>query len=189
MPHRSWTRLSSRYVAEYKVTKVREDRYRFEPSQAEADFLVCESRDWVVILPVTVDGQIVFVRQFRHGVGHVVLEIPGGLIDGDESPEQAARRELREETGYEAETYRQVADLLPNPALNCAHCHVVLAQGCRLVRDQDLDPLEQIEVVTHPWEKIPELIRSGRFNHAQAIAAMACAAGLDLASVAPPKTD
>ncbi|NLS92940.1 MAG: NUDIX hydrolase [Planctomycetaceae bacterium] len=185
MPDRSWTRLSSRYVAEYKVTKVRTDRYRFEPRQTEADFLVCESPDWVVILPVTDDGQVVFVRQFRHGVGQVVLEIPGGLIDGEESPEEAARRELLEETGYEAASVRKVAELLPNPALNCAHCHVVLAQGCRLVRGQALDPLEQIEVVTYPLAEVGELIRSGEFNHAQAIAAFACAAGLNLGTIAP----
>jgi 8-oxo-dGTP pyrophosphatase MutT (NUDIX family) len=185
MPHRSWTRLSSRYVAEYKVTKVREDRYRFEPEQTEADFLVCESNDWVVILPVTVDGQVVFVRQFRHGVGEVVLEIPGGLIDAGESPEEAAKRELREETGYEAATVRQVADLLPNPALNNAHCHVVLAEGCRQIQGQDLDALELIEVVTHPLAEVPALIRSGKFSHAQAIAAFACAAGLKLDAIAP----
>jgi ADP-ribose pyrophosphatase len=172
-------------VAEYKVTKVREDRYRFEPEQMEADFLVCESNDWVVVLPVTVDGEVVFVRQFRHGVGHVVLEIPGGLIDVGESAEEAAERELREETGYEATSMRQVADLLPNPALNSAHCHVVLAEGCRPIQGQDLDPFELIEIVTHPLTEVPSLIRSGQFNHAQAIAAFACAAGMDLGALAP----
>lgn len=185
MPDRSWTRLSSRYVAEYKVTKVREDRYRFEPKQTEADFLVCESNDWAVILPVTVDGEVVFVRQFRHGVEQVVLELPGGLIDAGESPEEAAKRELREETGYEAASVRQVADLLPNPALNNAHCHVVLAEGCRRVHGQNLDPFEQIEIAIYPLDEIPELIRSGQFNHAQAIAAFACASGLDLAPISP----
>lgn len=188
MPHRSWTRLSSRYVAEYKVTKVREDRYRFEPEQTEADFVVCESADWVIILPVTVDGHVVFVRQFRHGVGHVVLELPGGLIDGRESVEEAARRELREETGYEAASLRQVADLLPNPALNSAHCHIVLAEGCRPIQAQDLDPFELIEIVTYRLEDVPELIRSGEFVHAQAIAAFACAAGLELGTISPEQS-
>ena len=186
MPDRSWTRLSSRYVGDYKVIRVREDRYRFGPCELEADFLVCESSDWVVILPITVDGEVVFVRQFRHGVGHVVLEIPGGLIDGQESPEEAAGRELREETGYEAVSLRKVADLLPNPALNSAHCHVVLAEGCRPIQKQSLDPLEQIEVVTHPLADVPELIRTGQFVHAQAIAAFACAAGLKLETITPP---
>ena len=185
MPDRSWTRLSSRYVAEYKVTKVREDHYRFEPKKTEADFVVCESADWVVILPVTVGGEIVFVRQFRHGVGEVVLELPGGLIDAGESAEKAAERELREETGYEAASVRQVADLMPNPALNTAHCHVVLAEGCRPIQSQDLDPFEQIEVVTYPLDEVPELIRTGEFCHAQAIAAFACAAGLDLTTLVP----
>lgn len=172
-------------MAEHQVVKVREDRYRFEPGELEADFLVCESSDWVVIVPITTDGKVVFVRQFRHGVREVVLEIPGGLLDGRESPEEAAGHELREETGYEAARLSKVADLLPNPALNTAHCHVVVAEGCRLVREQNLDPLEQIEVVLHPLAEVPELIRRGRFVHAQAIAAFACAAGLNLGTMGP----
>ncbi|MHB8898813.1 MAG: NUDIX hydrolase [Thermoguttaceae bacterium] len=183
MLERDWTRLGSRYVAEYKVTKIREDRYRFEPRQLEADFIICESNDWVVVVPVTDDDRLVFVRQFRHGVGHVVLELPGGLIDSGESCEQAAVRELREETGYEAARVRKVAELLPNPALNNAHCHAVLARGCRRAAAQDLDPLEQIEVVTYPLAEVGDLIRRGVFVHAQAIAALACGLGLDLGPV------
>jgi len=174
MPHRSWTLLASRYVAEYKLIRLREDRYRFGPAQAEGDFIVCESADWVLVIAITADGDVVFVRQYRHGLRQVVLELPGGVIDPGESPEEAAVRELQEETGYAAGSVRHLGRLMPNPALNDAHCHVVLAEGCWLGGGQDFDPFEQIEVVLHPLADVPELIQSGRLSHALAIAALAC---------------
>lgn len=173
MPHRSWTLLGSRSVAQYKMIGVREDRYLFEPTQAEGDFVVCESADWVLVIAITGQGDVVFVKQFRHGLRGVVLEIPGGVIDPGESPEEAAVRELREETGYAAGRIRYVGRLMPNPALNDAHCHVVLAEDCGLAGAQSPDPFEEIEVVLHRLEAVPELIHSGRLSHALAIAAFA----------------
>lgn len=174
MPDRSWTLLKSRYVGQYKYIRLREDRYRFEPSRAEADFVVCETPDWVVVVAVTVDRDVVFVRQYRHGVGSVVMEIPGGVVDPGESPEATAARELREETGYEASGVRYLARLMPNPALNNAACHVVLAEGCRPAGPQTPDPFEQIEVVLRPLDEVPEMVRRGELSHALAIAALAC---------------
>ena len=101
MPDRSWKYLSSREIADYRVLRIRQDRYLFQPTQQEADFVVCDSPDWTMVIPVTTDGQAVLIRQYRHGVREVVLEIPGGLLEPGESPEHAAIRELREETGYD----------------------------------------------------------------------------------------
>ena len=173
MPDRSWTLLESRYVGQYKLIRLREDRYRFEPTQTEADFIVCESADWVLVIAITVDREVVLVRQYRHGIGSVVLEVPGGVIDPGESPESTAVRELREETGYEAARVRYLGRLIPNQALNTAHCHVVVAEDCRLAGAQNLDPLERIELVLRPLEEVPEMIRSGELSHAQIIAAFA----------------
>lgn len=173
MPHNAWTLLGSRQIADYRTLRFREDRYRFEPTGAEADFAVCDSADWVFVIPITPDGQVVFIRQYRHGARQVVLEIPGGLMDGDESPEVTAARELREETGYEAERLRRVGRLLPNPGLNNASFYVFVAEGCRLKGEQKLDPLEHIEVVLRPLDDVWEMIRTGELCHAQAIAAFA----------------
>lgn len=173
MPHRSWTLLGSRYVGDYRVVRLREDRYRFELSQREADFIVCESADWALTIPITSDGQVVFIRQYRHGQRQVVLEIPGGVLDEGESPEAAGVRELREETGYQPGRVSYLGRLMPNPALNSAWCHVVVAEDCRYVSAAQPDGLEHLEVELHPLDHVPEMIRSGELVHAQVIAAFA----------------
>jgi 8-oxo-dGTP pyrophosphatase MutT (NUDIX family) len=169
----SWHHLGSQLLRDYGSLRLREDRYRFTPTGAEADFAVCESADWVLVIPVTEDRQVVFVRQFRHGLGDVVLEIPGGLMDRDERPEETAVRELREETGYVAGPTQAFGPLLPNPALNTARFHVVVATRCTPSSVTNPDPLEQIATELRPLSSVAEMIRSGELQHAQCIAAFA----------------
>jgi len=171
MPDQSWTLLAAREIADYRVLRLREDRYLFHPTQTEADFVVCDSSDWVLVIPVTHDGQIVLIRQYRHGVRRVVLEVPGGILDPGETSEASAARELREETGYEAEKIRFVGKLMPNPALNNAYVHILVGEGCRKVGEPQPDPLERIEVVLRPREQIPGIIASGELCHGLVIAA------------------
>ena len=173
MPHQSWTLLERRQIAQYPILRLQEDRYRFEPTGAESCFVVCDSADWALIIPTTPEGQVILIRQFRHGVRDVVLEVPGGVLDVGESPEEAARRELREETGYEPGRTRYVGQMLPNPAINNARLHVVVAEDCRWAGTPQLDAFEQIEVVLRPRQEVPAMIRSGEINHALVIAAFA----------------
>jgi ADP-ribose pyrophosphatase len=167
----AWTLLESRMVSDHRILRVRHDLYRFEPSGREGEFVVLESPDWVNVIPLTDDGQVVLIRQYRHGIREATLEIPGGLIDPGEAPEAAAVRELREETGYVAREVRPLGRVRPNPAIQNNHQYCYLAEGCRRMSELHLDPFECVEVVPTPLTEIPELIRREAISNTLVVAA------------------
>ena len=167
-----WKHLESRTLADTRIFRLDAHRRRSEETGREAEYYVLESGDWVNVVAVTVDDRIVLVEQYRHGVQRSTLEIPGGMVDpGDASPEEAARRELLEETGFEAERWRLIGVVDPNPATHSNRCHTYLATGATRVQAPRPDEHEEIEVVLEPVERVPELLREGRITHALVIAA------------------
>ncbi len=123
-------------------------------------------------MALTVEGKAVLVRQFRHGTGETTLEIPGGAVDpSDRSPLAAAKRELREETGYVARRWSRLGVVDPNPAIQTNHCWTFLAEGARLAGDADPDPGEELEVVLVPVRGLASLARRGVIRHSLVIAA------------------
>lgn len=167
--------MGSRPVADHRILRVRYDQYRFEPSGRTQDFVVLEMPAWTNVVPITDDGQVVLIRQYRHGIKQVTLEIPGGVVESGEPPEAAAARELREETGYAAERLRSLGQVLPNPAIQDNFCHLFLAEGCRHVQEPQPDPFESIQVTTYPRAAIPGLVRNGEIAQAMVIAALGLA--------------
>jgi ADP-ribose pyrophosphatase len=166
-----WPCIRSRSEGSYHVYSIRSDTVVSPRTGMEHDFHIIESGDWVNVIPLTDDGQVVMIRQYRVGSGTVTLEIPGGLAEEGDTPEQAAVRELMEETGYEAREWVKIGETNPNPAIFNNRCHTFLAKGAKKTREQMFDQTEDIEVEEVPLSDVPDLIGKGEVDHALVIAA------------------
>lgn len=149
------------------------DRACFEPpdDRPQSSFYVVQAPSWINVIPLTDDDRVLFIRQFRFGTEEITLEIPGGMCDGDEPPVEAAARELREETGYTADSVTELGWVHPNPAIQNNRCYTFLARGLRRVGAPDPDPHESFELVEVPLVEVPGLIDQRKITHALVVTA------------------
>jgi 8-oxo-dGTP pyrophosphatase MutT (NUDIX family) len=167
-----WEVLKSEIVYRCQLFSVRRDRSRSLRSGQTADFHVLETSDWVNVVPLTCEQQVVMVRQFRHGIRDITLEVPAGLIDpADRAPAQAAQRELREETGYVAHELISLGTVHPNPAIMNNHCHIFVARAVELQGAPQWDGTEELAVELVPLAHVPELIVNGTISNALTLVA------------------
>jgi 8-oxo-dGTP pyrophosphatase MutT (NUDIX family) len=171
MPPKPWKLISSRINESYRIFNLRADRALSPRTNEEHEFYILESADWVNVIPLTPQKKIVLIRQYRHGTQEITLEIPGGIVELNDSPEEAARRELREETGYREMEMILLGSVRPNPAFLDNWCYTYLALNVLSVGDQEQDEREDIEVLLRPVDEIPRLIRKGEINHSLVLAA------------------
>ncbi|MEM8710457.1 MAG: NUDIX hydrolase, partial [Planctomycetota bacterium] len=171
---RPWPRHGSRVGADYRIFRSRWDELENPRTGRRMERVVLETPSWVNVIAVTEDtGEIVIVKQHRFGTSSTTIEIPGGMIDPGEDPLVAAKRELREETGYVAESWTSLGAVAPNPAFLDNLCHHFLATGARRDEAQDLDAGEDIVVTTMSTADCVAAIRSGAITHALVVTAMA----------------
>ncbi len=140
---------------------------RKNPSTGKiSDFVVIDSQTWVNVIPITIEKKIIFVRQYRHGVDDITLELPGGLVESEESTEDSVIRETLEETGYTSDSSPILLGVCDaNPAFMNNECHSFLLENCVLRQEQKLDSNEIIEVVAIPIENVGQLVRDGEIRH------------------------
>jgi ADP-ribose pyrophosphatase len=157
-----WTVTHSRYVLTDRWLSVRADSCRTTAGQVVEPYYVFEDPDWVNIVALTDAQEVILVRQYRHGIGKTVLELPGGTIDPqDPSPLEAARRELLEETGYPSQHSHRWGGLSATPATHNNQTHGFLATGCSKVASPRLDESEELEVILKPAGELLQLVRGG----------------------------
>ncbi|HLM59047.1 MAG TPA: NUDIX hydrolase [Pyrinomonadaceae bacterium] len=166
-----WRRLGSEQLADCRVFRVRRDRSADPRDGREHDFFVIEAPDWINVVPLTDDGRVVLIEQYRHGTGELSLEIPGGMVDPGESPAETAARELLEETGYGGGELTLVDKTRPNPAIQNNWLHTYVARGVRFSAAPVFHGTEQTVTRLVPFGEVPRLIREGAVTHSLVVAA------------------
>ncbi|MBD0372663.1 MAG: NUDIX hydrolase [Pyrinomonadaceae bacterium] len=167
----AWQRVKSEQIADCRVFRVRQDLCLNPRGGAEHNFYCIESVDWINIIPLTAQNEVVMIEQYRHGADEVTLEIPGGMVDEGEVAERAAARELLEETGYAPKEVRLLGRVRPNPAIQNNWLYSFLARDCEFKQEPVFDSSEWTVMRLVPLADIPALIAEGAITHALVIAA------------------
>ena len=170
-----WKILESIELLKQGFFRLRRDRCELPDGRVMPAYYVFEFTDWVNVIPITTDGQVLAITQHRHAAGLEFLEIPGGSMDArtPESPEHAAARELVEETGYTSSRWISLGFHYPNPALQNNRMHTFLALDCALMAAIALDPYEDLTLTPFPVAELETRLARGDFAHSIIAASVA----------------
>jgi ADP-ribose pyrophosphatase len=168
----AWERLGSETLLETPYFNLRSDRLRLPDGSVKEPYYVLERPDAAIIFPVTPEGEVVLVRQYRPPLERLELGLPAGLVEPGEEPEAAARRELAEETGYGGGEWEPLGAVASSPSLKDNWAYLFLARGVRETAPPDPDEHETIEVVRVPLGKVAGLVRSGEIVSSSGVAAV-----------------
>ncbi|OKH40445.1 NUDIX hydrolase [[Phormidium ambiguum] IAM M-71] len=160
-----WKTLKSKLVLDNQWVKIRQDEVQLPTGEIIDDFFVVVRPEIALIFPITQNREIVFVKQYRHASGQILLELPAGSFNPEiEDAEVAARRELEEETGYVAKELVKLATLYDNPIKDTNQIHLFLAENVQPTGKQNLDITEEVEVVLIPIDRVVTSINNGEIR-------------------------
>jgi len=157
---------------ENRYFSVRSDRLRLPDGGIKDPYYVIERPDAAIVFPLTQSGEVVLVRQYRPPLDMMELGLPAGLVEDGESPEEAAARELSEETGYTGGKWEPLGSLASSPSLKDNWAYLFLARGVEVTTAPDPDEHELVEVVRVPVEELLNLVHSGKIISSSGVAAI-----------------
>jgi 8-oxo-dGTP pyrophosphatase MutT (NUDIX family) len=160
-----WKRVRHETVGRFRVFEVERGDWNDASGKPRGDAYTIRCSDWCNVVALTPGDELVMVWQYRFGTDAMSLEIPGGVVDPGESPEVAAARELREETGYVADSIEPLVVVEANPATQNNRCFTYLARGARRAAETAFDAQEEIETVLVPAKFVPQLLDEGHVRH------------------------
>jgi ADP-ribose pyrophosphatase len=161
-----WKLLSSKYIHKGKWATLRIDTCEMPNGTIVDDYYVLEYGTWVNAVAITEGNKVLMVKQYRHAADIISLEIPGGVVDDGEGPQQALRRELLEETGYRFDDFELLCTVCPNPSTGDNRVVSYLARGGKKVQGQALDDHEEIIVEEYSIEEIKQLLAGNKIMQA-----------------------
>jgi len=168
-----WPIKGTREIGDFRIFKLRADHKVSPRNDHEMEFIVVECVNWVNIVALTTEGEFVMVQQYRHGSATVETEIPGGVMDPEDTdPVHTAIRELREESGYEGTNARVIGQVFSNPAIMNYTTYTVLIENCEKKHALELDPGEDLRPLSLPKEKVYEMVSKGEIRHSLVVAAL-----------------
>lgn len=177
----NWTvKKSETLFAAPPYLEVRAERVALPDGREVTDFYQIDVPPFVCIFAENGEGRILVIRQYKHGARQVSMTFPGGTINYGEAPLDAAKRELREETGFEAANWLFLGDYVINANQGCGRAHLFVARGCRQVCAPDSGDLEEMDVMTLTRSEILLAAAHGEFQLLNQIALYSLATHSDL---------
>ncbi|HTV74428.1 MAG TPA: NUDIX hydrolase [Candidatus Acidoferrales bacterium] len=169
-----WKILESRYVIETPHLRLRRDSIELPSGTRIDEYYVRETAGFAIVFALTPRDEIVLVRQYKHGIGEGVLELPAGAIEPGESPTACAVRELAEETGYvgSPEQPEFVSAFISDPTNSNGRFYLYLVRNAQLRHAQRLDPTEEITVELATFDDVRRFVRNGEINVGPNVAAI-----------------
>ena len=167
-----WKVLSSEYITKHPYFTARKDVCEMPDGKLVPAYFVVELPESVCAMAITLEGEVILVKQYRHPIGEILSELPGGFVDKGEDPKTAIVRELLEETGYEFTQIDELGKVAGNPGVLTGYTHLFLARGGRKIAAQNLDANEQIEIILTPLKTVKEQLKNNEFVQALHVSCM-----------------